>query len=379
MRKQYLLLVFLSLIASTNAQTSKYTTFIYTSPTLCDEIASSYAGLQRGERGLGEELGVATLNAAKGIASGYVTSAFDLGVKAVASIVTRQQRIHQEWLETVNAENKYETHIASVSDMSDFYTTTSTDGALDPKSMTFDGIGCLRMEGKDTVFYVSCHIDRSKIDRIVRHSKFQLVLDTLIVSPYHSNLPNSTFDTVYSFADRGLYTLNMQMTLTSSWMDQLPQMHKDQELGKFTLSIPIGQGSLDSTGFLRYVRNEGDSLKYQVMGESFIVPRSYTGIRDQKSGKMIYGTGEYNLAIDIIENCSLTADYKKNWKKNRRLRKKAAGKEDNILVNAWQTVTSQKWDELTQQWIITVLQAPADVLKEDAVEGLKLNPTKTEK
>lgn len=36
--------------------------------------------------------------------------------------------------------------------MNDFYKETSFDGALDPKGMRFDGIGCLRKEGNDTVF-----------------------------------------------------------------------------------------------------------------------------------------------------------------------------------------------------------------------------------
>lgn len=354
------------------AQTSKYKTFIYTSPTLSDEIVSQYDGLQRGERSLGEELGLAALGAAKGIASGYVSSAFDLGVKTVAGLVTRKQRMQEEWKTMVDAENTFETRIASVSEMSDFYTSTSTDGALDPKGMTFDGIGCLRMEGADTVFYISCHIDRSRIDRIVRHSKFQLVLDTLILSPYHSNLPNSRFDTAFSFADRGNYVLNVQMDLSSSWMDQLPQMHKDQQLGSFSMNIPVGQGSLDSTGFLRYVRKRDEPVKYHVMGESFIVPRSYTGIRDKESKRMIYGTGEYNLSVTLKETCSLTDDYAKRWKKNYRQRKKAAREGTSLLQSTWQTITSQEWDELSQQWIITVLQAPTDILKENTLEEMGL-------
>lgn len=73
--------------------------------------------------------------------------------------------------------------------MNDFYKETSFDGALDPKGMRFDGIGCLRKDGNDTVFYISCHIDRNKINRIINHSKFELALDTLIICPTRSNLP----------------------------------------------------------------------------------------------------------------------------------------------------------------------------------------------
>ena len=383
MKKYLASLLFLTTVFATSlcAQTPRqYKAFVYTNRSLGEEIEHQYATLQQGadQRGLGTELGLASLNAAKGIASGYVNSVFDLGVQAVAGLISRQQQLKQEWQNTVDAENRFETHIASVNEMSDFYASTSSDGALDPKGMIFDGIGCLRMEGTDTAFYISCHIDRSRIDRIVRHSKFQLILDTLIVSPFHSNLPNSTFDTAFSFADRGNYVLTVLMELTSSWMDQLPQVHKDQELGTFNITIPVGQGSLDSTGFLRYVRAEGATPKYPVVGESFIVPRSYTGVRDQHSGRMIYGTGEYNLGVTLKESCSLTAEYAKNWKQNRRMREKANKEGGNVFRNLWQTITSQQWDELSQQWVITVLQAPVDIIKEDAIEQLKLTPTMPE-
>ena len=82
---------------------------------------------------------------------------------------------------------------------------------MDPKGMRFNGIGCLRKNGDDTVFYISMHINRQKINRIVEHSKFELVLDTLIISPYFSNLPNSSFDTAFSYEQRQNYTMNIQL------------------------------------------------------------------------------------------------------------------------------------------------------------------------
>lgn len=373
MKKILLMTVFVVSFSGAMAQGGEYKTFIYTSKSLSDDISAGYEEFRQGERGLGEDLSNAALGAAKGIVSGYVGSVFDFGVQAVANLINRKKRMKEEWLEEVNSENIYETHISSVADMNDFYRTTSTDGALDPKGMTFDGIGSLRMDGNDTVFYISCHIDRSKIDRIIRHSKFQLILDTLIISPFHSNLPNSYFDTAFSFKDRTNFILTMEMELTSSWMDQLPQMHRDQVLGQFYVIVPVSEGSLDSNGFLRYARKADESPQWNVVGESFIVPRSYTGMRDQKSGKLIYGTGEYNLSITLRESCSLTASYKANWKANRKQRKKALKDRESLVNRAWQTVTSQQWDEISQQWIITVLQAPADVLKNESIEKLKLN------
>ena len=109
------------------------------------------------------------------------------------------------------------------------------------------------------------------------------------------------------------------------------------------------------------------------MGESFIVPRSYTGMRDDM-GKLIYGTGQYNLSITLNESCSVTASYREKWKDNLKQRKKAVKNGNGILSQAWKTITSQQWDSIGHKWVITVLQAPVDVLKEDAIEKLHLKP-----
>ena len=147
------------------AQQVEYQTFIYTDDDLAQEIARQYE--EENTRGYLGDLFNASKESAKGIASGYVTSFIDLGVNAIASLVTRNARQKEEWEKTVQAENQYQTTISTVSELNDFYKETSFEGAMDPKGMRFDGIGCLRKEGRDTAFYLSCHIDRSKISRII--------------------------------------------------------------------------------------------------------------------------------------------------------------------------------------------------------------------
>lgn len=220
------------------AQSVKYETFIYSSDDLADEI-QSLCEERNSTRSYVGDLFNASKESAKGIASGYVTSFIDLGVNAIGSLLTRNSRLKEEWEETVRSENVYTTQISTVSEMNDFYKETSFDGALDPKGMRFDGIGCLRKEGNDTVFYISCHIDRSKISRIINHSKFELALDTLIICPTRSNLPNSVLDIPFSFEERKNFCLSMTMKLTSSWMNEIVQLQKDQELGEFSLEIPV--------------------------------------------------------------------------------------------------------------------------------------------
>ena len=228
----FFVLSFCHAVAQPSSQ-SQYKTFVYTSDELANEI-SRMNGERDASRGYLGDLFTTTKNSMKGIASGYVTSFFDIGVNAIGALVTRNARHKKEWEEAVKKENVFQTVINSVSEMSDFYDDTSFDGAMDPKGMRFNGIGCLRTEGRDTMFYISCHIDRSKLYRIINHSKFELVLDTLIISPQHSNLPNTQLSIPYSFAERKNFTLSMKITLSSSWMNEI--VHSARSPSTFPLT-----------------------------------------------------------------------------------------------------------------------------------------------
>lgn len=379
MKKNGMLIILLCLCLLSlegRAQCVEYRTFVYTSDDLPEEIARQSVNLEATRGSYLGDLFQAGKESLKGIASGYVTSFIDLGVNAIGALLTRNARLKEEWEQTVKAENVFETDIRTMSEINDFYQSASLAGAMDPKGMRFDGIGCLRLEGNDTLFYLSCHIDRSKIYRIVNHSKFELVLDTLIVSPTHSNLPNTRLDLPYSFDERKNFTLSVDIRLLSSWMNEIVQLQKDQELGTFHISVPVEPAMLDGKGFLRYVRQKGETPKYPVVGESFIVPRSYMGYRDGEDHyRDIWGTGEYELQIILKETCDVTDSYRENWKKDRKRRKKLAGK-TNVWDATWQTVTSQHWDELAQSWVITTLKAPAGIITRDVIDKLGLEPEK---
>lgn len=363
--------IFLLISMTGFAQSVEYQTFIYTSDDLAEEIAKQ-SEKRDASRGYLDDLFNASKESAKGIASGYVSSFIDLGVNAIGSLITRNARLKNEWEETIRGENVYQTQISTVSEVNDFYKNTSFDGAMDPKGMRFDGIGCLRKEKNDTVFYISCHIDRSKINRIINHSKFELVLDTLIISPTHSNLPNSMLDIPFSFEERKNFNLSMNIKLTSSWMNEIVQLQKNQELGEFSINIPVDPSLLDKKGFLKYVRNENDKSAYKVVGESFIVPRSYMGFRDENDNyKNSWGTGEYKLSIELKETCDITEQYRTKWKDDRKRRKEMMPSED-ILNRSWQVISNQRWDELSKSWVITTLKAPAGIITKDVIDKLGL-------
>ena len=110
------------------------------------------------------------------------------------------------------------------------------------------------------------------------------------------------------------------------------------------------------------------------MGESFIVPRSYMGFRDDKDNfKDCWGTGEYKLSVAIKETCDITDNYRTHWKEDYKHRKQMAKANKNLLDQSWQMVSSQKWDELAQSWVITTLKAPASQISTDVINKLGLD------
>lgn len=374
MRLKLVTILFLFLCASSIGyaqDVAVYKTFIYTSEDLADDI-QRVNDSQDDTRRFDVDLLNATLGAAKGIGAGYISTFIDMGVNALGNLITRNARQKKEWEEMVKEENVWSTKITSIQDVKDFYRKPSTAGALDPLNMNFDGIGCLRMENNDTVFFVSCHIDRSKLNRIVNHSKFELVLDTLIISPLHSNLPNTQLPIEFSFDERKDFNLSMNIKLTSSWFTDAIELHNNAALGEFNINIPVKKEDVDSLGFIRYVRHEDEISKYPIVGESFIVPRSYMGYRDANGRyKNIWGTGQYKLDIELCETCDITPEYRANWKSDRKRRKKMMPSE-NVFTAVWQTISSQEWDEITKSWVITTISAPADVIQERIIQNFNL-------
>jgi len=356
---------------------SRYETFVYTSETIDKLIQNEYKNQQMIRFNFGA-LGNAALYATKGIAGGYLTSVIDIGVNAVAGLITQNANNKVKWEATVKAENSYQETLTTVEPINNFYSIPSFDGPMDPAGMNFAGIGCLRTAEGDTTFYVSCRLDQAKIFRIINHSKFELSLDTLIIDPYNCDLPNSNFDTEFSFDRRNNFQIVIEMRLISSWINELTQLQKDQELGCFVVSVPVSKDDLQD-GKLRYVRTADAPAKYKIAGESFIIPRSFMGYRDaQDNYKKSWGTGDYKIEISLKQTCGVTESYRKGWRADWNQRQKADSNED-FVQRSWNTVTSQRWDEITKRWVITTLKAPAAIINSELIKELDLTSTPPKK
>lgn len=90
------------------------------------------------------------------------------------------------------------------------------------------------------------------------------------------------------------------------------------------------------------------------------------------------GYGEYKLSIELRETCDLTDNYRKQWKEDRKRRKSMQQKKD-FFASSWQMISNQRWDELSQSWIITTLKAPAEIISKDVIDKLGLESTTTNK
>ena len=225
--------------------------------------------------------------------------------------------------------------LQSVKGQSDFYGRQSNYGPLDPSDMYFDGITLKANRGGQEVLKVVCHIDTTKFDHLFLHSKFYLVVDTIIFHPYRSFLPNlkansieqprvgnATQDEIdywntisqFSFDEQQSPTVNIKMDIYSSWINELVQVFQDVKLGTFSVNIPISEKELKDSVYI-YSREKAISESRPTInmdGDCFVVPRSYMPVAANNPS---WGTGEYKMKVVLSEKCRYNPNSgrSKNW------------------------------------------------------------------
>ncbi len=269
---------------------------------------------------------------AKGILSTGTTSMIDIVATEAIKLATLRKRQKQEWTRMITRENHYSDTIGNIKGMQDFYSEVSQVGALDPSNLNFDGITLRGMRNGKEVLFMSCHIDTSQLDRLIRYSKFVLVLDTLIFHPYDCHLPNleangirlnpgqeSDRDNSFSFNERQNLRVGIEITLSSSWINEAVMVMNDVELGSFSLSVPISPDRQEYIYSRRQIEanrrlHAGDTSFVTIDGDCFVVPRSYMTV---SGGKRMWGTGEYKMQVVIHESCQFVSDEDQNVKARR--------------------------------------------------------------
>lgn len=322
-------------------------------------------------RGFLDDIYGVTKNNTFSLMSTGITGIVTTGVQLVGNMLKSKK---EDWKQVILKENRFEKTLFMLENLDDFYSNVSTTGALDPSSMSFNGFGCLQKRGNDTVLYISCHLDTTEIafSRILRHSKFELTLDTLVFNPLKCDLPN---DSTLRFSERQPFSFNQRKDLnlridldvTSSWINQAIQIYSDQKLGHFYIQLPIRQEKLDTDSVFRYYRDANKvNTEYEIIGDCFIVPRSYIGVRDSYGNfHDAWGTGQYKLTMTIKETCNITFDFEKKWKTDWKYRKRRQSKPFNLV----QTI-KQTWDKNASQWVVTILEAPSNYATQEMLESI---------
>lgn len=225
--------------------------------------------------------------------------------------------------------------LQSVKGQSDFYGKQSNYGPLDPSDMNFDGITLRANRSGKEVLKIVCHIDTTKFDHLFLHSKFYLVVDTIVFYPYRSFLPNlkanhinqprkgeasqdeiDYWNTIsqFSFDEHQSPTVNIKMDVYSSWINELVQVYDNVKLGSFSVNIPVSENDLkDSVYFYSRERAIAEQRKIiNIDGDCFVVPRSYMPVAANNPS---WGTGEYKMKVVLSENCRYNPQdgRSKNW------------------------------------------------------------------
>lgn len=260
-----------------------------------------------------------------GFGSSLVSKTASASSGVMSLIVNAIKSKREKWMQTAQQQCTFTKNLSSQSRIDDFYYLPSTNGAMDPANIKFKGFGCRNyLECKDTVhnkgqgkdvFKVVCSMrsDSIGVARIVNHSKFEMVVDTLIFNPFYCDLPNDSLKTktMFDYRKRTDLTFTLNVKIYSSWINEAIMITTDQLLGEFNVTAKIDEKDLNQDSLFVYIKGAGDDKagRVSVTGDCFIVPRSFVGTINGKDYQPTWGTGEYRLEMTVTETCQMNIDY----------------------------------------------------------------------
>lgn len=297
------------------------------------------------KQGMGDDRGLFT-GLGLAIAKSYGTALVQKSVSALSTLITmtiklatKNKRDREQWLKTAYQQCHFQHTLESDVFIDDFYYLPSNNGALDPMNMKFNGFGCIstlrpsapspgskaghneppsseknttedqQMNSDSTElleFFITCKIrdDSVGLSRIANHSKFEIEVDQFVFDARHSCLPNDSSHSMklrpFDFKGRKEFVFNLNVKVFSSWVNEAIMLFDNQQIGEFHITVRLDSSDL-SEDYLFVYDPDKHREKMRVTGESFLVPRSYTGTASNPS----WGTGQYRLEVTINENCAV--------------------------------------------------------------------------
>lgn len=293
-----------------------------------NQVAAIYRSKSRG----------AFTDISKSMLYGGVSSVFTVISNEIISLTKIRSQQKKKWMEMRQNECLFIDSLQSSKGQSDFYRKPSVHGALDPSDMNFDGITFRASRNENEILKMVCHIDTTKFSHLFLHSKFYLVLDSVVFHPYQSYLPNLSANRIrgvdsksskeqidywnmiskFSFSEQQSPTINIRMDFSSSWINEAVQVYQDVKLGSFSVNIPINEMDLGKDSVYVYSRQEALMKHKQLIditGDCFVIPRSYMPVAANNPS---WGTGEYKMKVVMSERCQYnpTKGRSSNWHKD---------------------------------------------------------------
>lgn len=344
-------------------------------------------GNKRGWNELGRSIEMAYKSTLTQKTVNATSNLVSLGVNYITTMMQKNSKDFEAWSKAKQQQCTYKKSLSSQETIEDFYYRPSSNGALDPRDLKFNGFTCrnfIEVQGSESgsreghdAFYISCKLrtDSLGLAHLANHSKFMLEVDSLVFYPKYCNIPNSGNRVVgdgFNFNALVDLELELRVKVLSSWINEAVMITNDYELGEFVIRAKIDENALqvadNDTVFIYNGKDARTKDLVNILGDCFIVPRSFVGT----SSEPMWGTGQYKLAIDVIETCQLNAEYYikideigngravnfanlpgyKDWNKEvwkaewRTMKARKAG--DSFMQNAWKEI---KTAYLGSNWV----------------------------
>jgi|GEM_PF-1305081 len=279
-------------------------------------IQNCQKALNAGERGLlGTSLQMAYGGLAQQKVANLTENIMDYTISYIAMAIQNRKDRFKHWYVAANNRCHFSKTVRQV-DVCDFYALPSEKGAFDAENIMFKGFGFRSVLNiPNSKEYVSCYIycslrnDPEAVESMVRHGKFLIQLDTVRINTRWFELPNDSLAKDVNeefFARHSNLSVTLNSKFYSSWFNEAIMLQKDQELGEFSITIPIDSAACKD-GVFCYARQDNTPQLGTISGECFIVPRSYCGFSD--NGNPLWGTGQYSVEMTLREDCQIKERY----------------------------------------------------------------------
>ena len=310
-----------------------------------DEMAST-------RRGIISDIFLSYRSSAARKAGSIIDIVIDAGINELTELVRDHRR---DWQMAVQKESRFSRNLKMDNEISDFYHKSSTNGALDLQDIAFNGFSCRQYIYRNNeepleVFYAQFSLDTTQtgLRRMVNHSKFEVILDSLMFNPFICELPNDSIPDPdlrlgFDFERRKDLKVSLRTVVKSSWICENMTIVSDQPVGEFLMEVSIDPKYMNDTCFTYCRTNPADACKANLIrctGESFMIPRSYIGLIDNTA---YWGTGQYSLDMTLSESCRINEDYYKNrkaWKEEWKIIRKREKIHKKQFNMAMQKITS---------------------------------------